>query len=105
VSDTAAWHDVLFFEPITGNDFTTGSDSVFLYWAGGTGANALPAIGTITGAEPYVSLLSWNPGGVQTLAPADGNETFNVNDTPEPSTLLLALTAGLGIVMAKRRRA
>jgi hypothetical protein len=115
IDDQSAWKEVLFFEPYTPGDFTTGSDSVFLYWNGGP--VAFPSTTTMDNAiinglasvenVPWAYTVQWSNTGSQLLAPPDGNETFTILDAavPEPSTLLLGFTAAVGILIAKRRRA
>ena len=104
LTDPGAFQDILDFANniLSG----TGSSQADLYWSVGQGGSGFPSVATIQ-AEGYL-VLPWNPSGVELYNPGDGNHTFTVDESfptvPEPSTLVLALTAGLGALIARRRR-
>ena len=103
LTDPAAFKDILDFDANLGGNF---SSQVYVDWPVGQGGPGFPAPATIE-LQLYL-VLPWNPSGVEFFDPGDGNHTFTVNDNlpsvPEPSTLLLAFTACLGILIVRRRR-
>jgi hypothetical protein len=104
LTDTAAFQDVLDFVDIGSN--TGVSTSVILSSTvaqGGSGS--FPLASTITSAADGFLVLPYNTSGVQTFSP-DDLHTFTINaaPVPEPSTLLLVFSAGLGALIVRRRR-
>lgn len=98
----AAFQDILYFVPNVAAG--TGSAEVILYWPTASGGPGFPTVSAITAGgflvEPEVA------GGIETYNPGDGNHTFTINQSsgvPEPSTLLMGLTASIGLLIARRR--
>jgi hypothetical protein len=103
LNDTAAFHDVLYFAPDVAAG--TASDEVQLFWSN----TGFPSVGNMQ-ALGY-EVLAYNPSGTDFLslsAPPDQNVNFTVQSpvVPEPSylpMLLLGFTAGLGVLIVRRR--
>ena len=108
LTDPGAFQDILFFD----NDVALGtaSDEVQLYWSG-TGFPSTTTISTFFGGGDFLVLDANNGGaGVDVFTQSSSpSVVFTVDDNlpasvPEPSTLVMVFSAGVGALLLRRRR-